>query len=264
MIFSEEIRIWGEIFKMKDENYDNYKFQSQFRTKSGELIPVAVYFSKMKDKAGELIGFVLVGHDLRETYLLQSTLRELSRERNELKIRNSSMEKELEMARNIQLKLIPNTKPVPGIAYFYKPMQRVGGDFLDFIEFKNKDIFGIFISDVSGHGVPAAFITMMIKSSLQQSAPYVNNPAYILYYLNDLLYKQTNGNFITAFYGIFNPATREFIYSNAGHNKPFLINNGEGTMLSMDSGGFPLGVDDNEGLKSRKKKICQSYRHPGT
>ena len=103
-------------------------------------------------------------------------------------------------------------------------MEEVGGDFYDFITFADSKKIGVFLSDVSGHGVPAAFITSMIKTILLQAGSRLGDPAALLLYMNGVLRGQTAGNFVTAFYGIYNPDTRSLLYSNAGHNQPYVIN----------------------------------------
>ncbi len=173
---------------------------------------------------------------------------ELAEERNQLQIRNERMENELELARKIQLALIPLQSPGPDIACYYKPMEKVGGDFYDFVNFPDKDIVGIFISDVSGHGVPAAFITSMMKSLVLQIAPEIDNPAEFLQYLNSSLLERTDGNFITAFYGIFNRRTRMFVYANAGHNPPYLIGGKNTELLRTEKSGIPLAILSNDRL----------------
>lgn len=178
---------------------------------------------------------------------------ELAEEKNRLKLRNEKMENDLEMARKIQLALIPLQTPGPDIACYYKPMEKVGGDFYDFVHFADDHIVGIFISDVSGHGVPAAFITSMMKSLMLQIAPEIDNPAEFLQYLNTSLNARTDGNFITAFYGIFNRETREFVFSNAGHNPPILILSDSEDFLRIERNGIPLAVLDNDELRTISK-----------
>jgi len=166
-----------------------------------------------------------------------------------LKARNLTMENELKIARQIQMNLIPVRSDYTNISFYYKPMEEVGGDFFDFFLYQNDGSIGIFISDVSGHGVPAAFITSMIKTSLLQMAPHINDPAYLLMLLNNSMIRQTAGNFITAFYGIFNPATREFNYSNAGHNLPYIINKDVVKNLPQQLKGIPLAILSSEELQ---------------
>jgi serine phosphatase RsbU (regulator of sigma subunit) len=160
--------------------------------------------------------------------------------------RNLEMEKDILMARKIQNQLIPEKSPKDCIAFLYKPMEQVGGDFFDFLEFREQNSIGIFVSDVSGHGVPAAFITSMIKSAISQTRDQQENPAYLLSSLNKSLFNQTGGNFVTAFYGIYKMESRKFIYANAGHNLPLIIQNNKMTLLETKNRSIPLGVMDNQ------------------
>ena len=72
---------------------------------------------------------------------------------------------------------------------------------------------------------------------------------------------QTAGNFVTAFYGIFNPVNNEFIYANAGHNSPYLIDNKKFEFLDISNRGMPLGINQDENeiqsdkIKYTNKKI---------
>ncbi|HPB81969.1 MAG TPA: PP2C family protein-serine/threonine phosphatase [Spirochaetota bacterium] len=149
--------------------------------------------------------------------------RELEIERTRLHRRNKIMENEIALARKIQEKLIPDGNPASYISSLYKPMEEVGGDFYDFIKLDDSNRIGIFLSDVSGHGVHAAFITSMIKTILLQAGDRIYDPAGLLLYMNEVLQGQTAGNFVTAFYGIFNPDDSSLYYSNAGHNQPYII-----------------------------------------
>jgi serine phosphatase RsbU (regulator of sigma subunit) len=175
----------------------------------------------------------------------------------ELKTKNEIMLKELELARNIQNQLIPNRSPREFIFSLYSPMEMVGGDFFDFINFQNQNKIGIFISDVSGHGVPAAFITSMLKGTIHQSGDKINNPSELLLHINDALKNQTDGNFITAFYGIYDTSNKSFLYSSAGHNQPYVFNNNQADMLSGKKG-IPLTTMSNEFLKSINKSYVNN------
>ena len=96
---------------------------------------------------------------------------------------------ELELARKIQRQLIPQVVPDGrSISSHYLPMEMVGGDFFDYILFRDKNRLGIFLSDVSGHGVPAALITSMMKSFILQAGTRKDNPAeFLSEYLNEQL-----------------------------------------------------------------------------
>ncbi len=187
-----------------------------------------------------------------ETKVKERT-QELTETYNKLHVRNEVIEADLALARKIQMKLIPSKSPAPNIASFYKPMDKIGGDFFDFIVFREPDHVGIFLSDVSGHGVSAAFITSMIKTAILQIASQNEKPSILLKYLNSILYNQTGGNFVTAFYGIFDSKTNKLLFSNAGHNQPYLINDDKIEYLPTMKKGYPLALINNEELKQQHK-----------
>ncbi len=258
-------------------------FECSFLSRDGEEIPVLVSASRHKDTFGDLVGFTFIAKDLRFQKEMESEIderkrwevevryahhelklkhKELEGEQNKLKIRNEMMEIELGMARKIQTELIPSESPLPGkLAFFYKPMEKVGGDFYDFIEFPNKKQIGIFLSDVSGHGVPAAFITSMIKSHNLQHGKNFEKPADFLHSLNDFLLNKTGENFITAFYGIFDTETGDFFYSNAGHDSPYLIKKSQILPLPTEGRGIPLGILTRQELAHMSKPYTNHHVH---
>ena len=177
---------------------------------------------------------------------------ELSLERDRLSEKNRLLERELDLARQIQHRLIPGNRPGSNIDFLYKPMAKVGGDFFDFIRYRDGSL-GVLLSDVSGHGVPAAFVTSMIKSFLLQHGKGFESPSQLLYGLNDFLMPLTGGNFVTAFYGIICEHDRRFIYANAGHNFPFLISGEGASMLKGAGKGLPLSIMKNRELRSLQK-----------
>ncbi len=181
----------------------------------------------------------------------------LQSERNTLFERNRLIGLELEMARRIQQRLIPQKTPNERIAFLYRPMEQVGGDYFDFLQLSDGAKLGLFLSDVSGHGVPAAFITSMIKSSLAQSRGILEHPARLLSYLNSVLINQTNESFITAFYGVYDQNECSLLYSNAGHNPPFLCLRDRVVELKVKQTQVPLAFVDNDELARR----ASAYRN---
>jgi serine phosphatase RsbU (regulator of sigma subunit) len=162
------------------------------------------------------------------------------------------MDFELNVARGIQQQIIPDNNPENFISAMFKPMAPIGGDFYDFIRFRESDTTGIFISDVSGHGIPAALITTMIKSIISGAGGIKLNPAQMLMNLNETLVKQSGDNFVTAFYGIYNRTNRTILYSCAGHNPPYMIHNSKITVLDK-ARSLPLGIYTSDELKGFDK-----------
>jgi len=189
--------------------------------------------------------------------IVEERTMELETERNLLKKRNYLMEKDLQLAKKIQQQIIPRISPVDFIETLYKPVDMVGGDFYDFLRFRDINKIGIFICDASGHGVPAAFIISMIKTILLQSASARSDPAQLFHDINSILYGNSNGYFITAFYGIYDSKSRELHYSNAAHAFPYLVSdNGIKTLEGHKS--VPLGIMDNDDLTFLKKNYISS------
>ncbi len=184
--------------------------------------------------------------------IVEARTSELESERYLLSEKNKIIENDIFLAKTIQQGLIPRYSPVSYISSFYKPMAVVGGDFYDFIKFRESNKIGIFISDVSGHGVPAAFITSMLKTTILQSGNRKENPAELLSYINEVLQDQTAGNFITAFYGIFDPEKKTLLYANAGHPVPYIITDDVITQLPK-GGSTALAFFTNSFLEESNK-----------
>jgi hypothetical protein len=88
--------------------------------------------------------------------------------KDQLLRKSALIEEELSMARRIQMQFIPERSPREGVAFYYRSMEKVGGDFFDFVII-DENRMGVFLSDVSGHGVPAAFVTSIIKTHIRSS-----------------------------------------------------------------------------------------------
>ncbi len=180
----------------------------------------------------------------RKEFLQRLTIAE---KQKELERNIGIMNDELEMARSIQQKLIPVEMPDSKIYSLYMPMEAVGGDLFDFISFRDSNNIGIFLSDVSGHGVPAALITSMVKSSILESRNLHHDPAAMLMHLNEIISIQTEDNFITAFYCVFDPVSRLLRFSNAGHHPPAVVYNDRVVWLK-GARSMPLAILSGEDM----------------
>ncbi len=156
------------------------------------------------------------------------------------------IDSEMKLAAKIQSSLIPQISPqVAGLSFamFYKPMEEVGGDFFDFIEVDEKKGLGVFMSDVSGHGVPASLIASMVKTLVMTSSKDIISPAEFLQEINYKILGLSAGNFVAAFYGIFFHKSRKFVYSTATQTFPYIIR--ENFVLQMRGRGSMLGMFPN-------------------
>jgi len=131
---------------------------------------------------------------------------------------------ELEMAREIQLAILPHEIPdIKGleIASRYLPMNSVAGDFYDFIVVDEKHA-GILVADVSGHGLPAALIASMLQVALAAQLPHACDPARVLDGLNRSLCGKFKYHFVTASY-IFVDMERNVLSCAAAGHPPLLL-----------------------------------------
>jgi len=166
--------------------------------------------------------------------------------RAQLAAQLDALNQELEMARQIQLSILPHSVPqLPGleIAARYSPMTSVAGDFYDFIQIDDKHI-GILIADVSGHGLPSALIASMIQVALAGQSHNAAEPAMVLAGLNRALCGKFSMNFVTAAYVYLDLEKKLMRYAGAGHPPVLRWRNSEGKTTKIIENGLVLGMID--------------------
>lgn len=178
---------------------------------------------------------------------------ELNKVKNLLKIKNELLDYELEMAYKTQNKSIPLKLPNSNISFYYKSTDNVGGNFFDFIQFYDSNTLGIFISDISSHGITSVLLKSMLKSLINQNGKNVYKPSELMMILNNELLNNTGSNFITALYGIYDNDKKTLNYAIAGHASPFMINSGGATILKKSISSIPLAILSNQEMKSLNK-----------
>lgn len=154
------------------------------------------------------------------------------------------MEEELNIARRVQQKFLPQVTPdTPGldIAASSTFSLEVAGDYYDIIPLEN-DVTLLAIGDVSGKGAGAALIMANLQASLR-SLCGVNLPlSEMVARMNDLIFQNTESDqYITFFVGLFDSQTKELTYVNAGHNPP-MHQSKDGTLSLLEEGGLMLGA----------------------
>ena len=150
---------------------------------------------------------------------------------------------ELEMARQIQLSILPSSTPkMAGIDIVarYIPMTSVAGDFYDFIVVDESHV-GILMADVSGHGLPAALIASMLQVALTAQARHASEPAKVLAGLNLALCGKFQHNFVTAAYAFVDLEKNTLTYAGAGHPPLLLWRKSTGTASQLLENGLVMG-----------------------
>jgi sigma-B regulation protein RsbU (phosphoserine phosphatase) len=182
---------------------------------------------------------------------------------DELRRAYEIVDRELKAVEDIQRSLLPSELPrIPTLqwAAHYQTSRRAGGDYYDFFPLPNGQ-WGILIADVSGHGTPAAVLMAITHSIAHTSTDPKTPPSRLLAFVNDRLAAgyTGNGNFITAFYGIYDPATRRLTFSSAGHPWPRVCRAGSRTVEPLTGEpGLPLGIEPGESYADTPAQL-----HPG-
>lgn len=169
---------------------------------------------------------------------------------------------ELEMARQIQLSILPRETPkLNGLDIFarYIPMTSVAGDFYDFIIVDDKHV-GILIADVSGHGLPSALIASMLQVALSAQAPHASDPVQVLVGLNKALCGKFEHNFVTAAYVYVDLENKVITYAGAGHPPVLFWRNATGKASEVVENGLFLGMFPEADYSSLQLPIAASDR----
>lgn len=163
-------------------------------------------------------------------------------------VEKGRMERELQVARQVQASLLPQSVPqVEGWEFcaFWQPAREVAGDYYDFIMVKKHEL-GILIADVSGKGMPAALFMALTRNTLRASLAQAASPAAGISQANRILCSDSaDGTFVTLFYAAVNLLSGKLTFVNAGHNPPLLYRASQGQVSLLSRTGMALGVDEN-------------------
>jgi sigma-B regulation protein RsbU (phosphoserine phosphatase) len=179
---------------------------------------------------------------------------------------NERIDQDMQQVAELQRSLLPNPLPrIPGleIAASYRPCCRAGGDIYDLFPLDraapDRDRWCVFIGDVAGHGLPAAVVMAMVQSILRAHPQKICGPACLLEHINRHLCRKSLGGFVTAFLGIYEPASRRLSYACAGHPPPLVKSAARGTVSRLNgAAGFPLGIEPMQSFS----QAC-AYAHLG-
>lgn len=255
----EIIRLWSQ---WKPEQRST--LEAEHQCKNGTIIPVQVSTGKVH--YGDKNLMLAIVQDISDR---KQTEKKLANYTIELEILYTQLEEELNKARQVHERTLPTDLPeIEGIslASYYQPAQQLGGDFFDVIHTSDKLVF--YLSDVSGHGLDGAmlsvFVKHTVKSYLTFSAADTISPARMLRYLATRFRqeKYPDEYFICIFMAVLDLQTMELTYCGAGFQDAPLVRLGNGEKLKLTSKSlFITSYLPDEMLKFNEDRVVLN---PGT
>jgi serine phosphatase RsbU (regulator of sigma subunit) len=211
-------------------------------------------FGKLAESFNSMVGNLRAASDEQKRLISEISELNESLERRviertlTIQAQSEELNRQIMMARRIQMSLLPVRLPdisTVTLSFKYQPMMAVGGDFIDF--YYNKREMMLFICDVSGHGVPAAFLSAMVKMSLPGCYSAGRNTSLAMERLHESLTGKLGGHFISAIFCHIDLTNGTMVSSNAGH-PPLIIVRHKGDVESVGAQGriisdkFPLNA----------------------
>jgi sigma-B regulation protein RsbU (phosphoserine phosphatase) len=222
-----------------------------------------------RDSAGSIAGIVCTSSDITQRKHQEE---QLARYAEELHQKNTQMEEDLNMARELQQAFLPDqyftfpkeSAPAESALWFcyhYLPATVIGGDFFDVLALSDTEV-GIFIGDVMGHGVRPALITSILRGLVQELRPVATDPGKFMCEINrglSAILRQTRiPIFASGFYLVANTSTGEIRFANAGHPSPLHLRPATGEVEPLRTGlrpGAALGVFEDAVYATAQRKV---------
>jgi len=185
-----------------------------------------------------LAGFLVVG------FLVSQIARRRSELEDEVQRQRDEYERDLKLAAQVQLQVLPKPMTVPGLelAATMHPARLLGGDYYDFFAISD-DVVDVVIADVSGKGASAALLMPSLAVALRLRAKELSGPAEIIKSLDGVLKQVTKpSTFVTMFYARVNHKERRLEYACGGHNPPLLVRPRTGESWMLEASGPIVGI----------------------
>jgi sigma-B regulation protein RsbU (phosphoserine phosphatase) len=231
------------------------------RKLDGEVFPVEVTLNPVE--IGGKPAMIVVWHDLTQIKRVEAELRQRGEElqalNRELAGTSARLKRDLQAAAKIQQALLPaalpDTEPV-SLAWTFRPCEELAGDLLNIFLLDDRRV-GLYLLDVSGHGVAASLLSVtvshflsphgdasLLKLPAQGGRPgRLARPSEVTQRLNAQFSTERSEQFFTLFYGILDLGSYTLTYANAGHPGPVILSEGAEPTVLQNSG-FPVGVTE--------------------
>jgi sigma-B regulation protein RsbU (phosphoserine phosphatase) len=160
-----------------------------------------------------------------------------------VRLQEAQLERDIAMAREVQLRLLPTTPPEHShaeIGVRFLPARAIGGDLYDFVDY-GPNRTAIVLGDVSGKAAPAALFAALVSGIMRSAALQQPEPAQMLALLNDALQeRKLESQYVTMLFALWDDESQILLVANSGAVQPILCRAGES--LTVRAEGFPLGL----------------------
>ncbi len=255
-------------------------------TLSGEMAEItrAMDFTRRvhvyrKDEIGQLgDNFNKMATELEESFtkireysenlenMVAARTKDLNTANAELKVKNETMDKELFIAQRVQRNILPDSENFDIVdalefASSYTSMEAIGGDLFG-INKIGQTSYGFFIVDVSGHGVPAALITMLAKVSFTTHAHWDIPSGDTCTRVNESIFRMIGDmdHYLTAYFCKLDLTTGVFEYTNCGHHPGIVIRGDSGEMEELDTHGILIGAFEDGMYETKEIQLQEGDR----
>jgi PAS domain S-box-containing protein len=229
-----------------------HRFEWLHRKLDGEVFPVEVTLNTVQ--IGGKPAMIVVWHDLTEIKRAEAELR---RRAEELAAINAHLKRDLQAAARVQQALLPtvlpDTTPVR-LAWTFRPCEELAGDLLNIFLLDDRRV-GLYLLDVSGHGVAASLLSVTASHfltphgdasflklpSVAGTPAGLARPSEVIRRLNVQFCSERSEQFMTLFYGILDFTAFGLCYANAGHPGPVVLSEGAAPRVLQNSS-LPVGV----------------------
>jgi len=228
----------------------------------------------VRDAAKAVTHYIGVHTDVTRQKLAEDALH---RSKEELEAVNRRMKRDLEAAAKLQKSLLPAALPrVKGlnIAWSLEPCDELAGDTLNVVPLDDTHV-GLYVVDVSGHGVPASLLSVTLNRWLSPTRDHsvlfrpepksedgfsIASPVQVAEKLNGLFPMDIESHqYFTIFYGILDVETRLFRYVSAGHPAPIYLPSGDKARF-LPADGFPVGFLPDAGFEEHAVTLSRGDR----
>ena len=250
-----------------DERFEMSQSIADFRIRSVMCAPLvnsdgSVLGVLQVDTLNQRHRFEAVDLDVLASVAAQAAIAIDNAQLHERLVQQRALERELELAQQVQQGFLPQTRPeLPGYQFFdfYQPANQIGGDFFDYVELPDGRT-AVIVADVVGHGVAAALLMAKLSSESRFCLATEQEPSHVMARLNAKLCDDNNDDrFVTMVLAVLHPTSHEVTVVNAGHMAPMLRrDNGDVLDVGADESGLPLGV-----VRDIEYNQCHARLEPG-